>query len=65
MEVVIEVSVTAFFWIEKIRVNAEYDIFGYHPTQAEIIAVLLFLIGRAPCLAQCLKSKHLLRTNLS
>ncbi len=33
------------FWIEKIRVNAEYDIFGYHPTQAEIIAVLLFLIG--------------------
>lgn len=33
------------FWIEKIRVNAEYDIMGYHPTQAEIIAVLLFLIG--------------------
>lgn len=33
------------FWIEKIRVNAEYDIFGFHPTQAEIIAVLLFLIG--------------------
>jgi len=35
------------FWIEKIRVNAEYDIFGFHPTQAEIIAVLLFLIGSA------------------
>ncbi|MEM6316593.1 MAG: prolipoprotein diacylglyceryl transferase family protein [Bacteroidota bacterium] len=33
------------FWIEKIRVNAEYDIWGFHPTQAEIIAVLLFLIG--------------------
>jgi len=33
------------FRIEKIRVNAEYDIFGFHPTQAEIIAVLLFLIG--------------------
>ncbi len=33
------------FWIEKIRVNAKYDIFGFHPTQAEIIAVLLFLTG--------------------
>ena len=33
------------FWIEKIRVNSEYDIWGFHPTQAEIIAVLLFLIG--------------------
>jgi len=33
------------FWIEKIRVNAEYDIWGFHPTQAEIIAVALFLIG--------------------
>lgn len=33
------------FWIEKIRVNAEYDIFGFHPTQAEIIAVIIFLIG--------------------
>ena len=33
------------FWIEKIRVNAEYDIWGFHPTQAEIIAVLLFLGG--------------------
>ena len=33
------------FWIEKIRVNAKYDIFGFNPTQAEIIAVALFLIG--------------------
>ena len=33
------------YWIEKIRVNARYDIFGYHPTQAEIIAVLFFVTG--------------------
>jgi prolipoprotein diacylglyceryl transferase len=33
------------YWIEKIRVNSRYDIFGFHPTQAEIIAVLLFLTG--------------------
>ena len=33
------------FWIEKIRVNAKYDILGFQPTQAEVIAVLLFLIG--------------------
>ena len=33
------------YWIEKIRVNSRYDIFGYHPTQAEIIAVLFFLVG--------------------
>lgn len=33
------------YWIEKIRVNSRYDIWGYHPTQAEIIAVLFFLTG--------------------
>jgi len=33
------------YWIEKIRVNSRYDIFGYHPTQAEIIAVLFFVAG--------------------
>jgi len=33
------------YWIEKIRVNARYDIFGFQPTQAEIIAVLFFLTG--------------------
>jgi prolipoprotein diacylglyceryltransferase len=33
------------FWIEKIRVNATYDIFGYAVTQAEIIAVLMFIGG--------------------
>lgn len=33
------------FWIEKIRVNATYDIFGKAVTQAEIISVLLFVGG--------------------
>lgn len=33
------------FWIEKIRVNATYDLFGFAPTQAEIISVLMFLGG--------------------
>lgn len=33
------------FFIEKIRVNNTYDIFGFHPTQAEIISTLLFLGG--------------------
>jgi phosphatidylglycerol---prolipoprotein diacylglyceryl transferase len=29
------------FFIEKIRVNTRYSIFGFHPTQAEIISTLL------------------------
>ncbi|MBI4930818.1 MAG: prolipoprotein diacylglyceryl transferase [Bacteroidetes bacterium] len=33
------------FFIEKIRVNNKYDIFGMQITQAEIIAVVLFLLG--------------------
>jgi phosphatidylglycerol:prolipoprotein diacylglycerol transferase len=33
------------FWIEKIRVNATYDIFGKAVTQAEIISVLMFVGG--------------------
>lgn len=33
------------FFIEKIRVNTTYTIFGYHPTQAEIISSLLFISG--------------------
>jgi phosphatidylglycerol:prolipoprotein diacylglycerol transferase len=33
------------FFIEKIRVNTKYDIFGFHPTQAEIISFLLVLAG--------------------
>ncbi|MBD0332406.1 MAG: prolipoprotein diacylglyceryl transferase [Chitinophagaceae bacterium] len=33
------------FFIEKIRVNVRMDIFGLHPTQAELISVLLIIIG--------------------
>jgi prolipoprotein diacylglyceryltransferase len=33
------------FFIEKIRVNIRLDIFGLHPTQAEVISSLLFLSG--------------------
>jgi phosphatidylglycerol---prolipoprotein diacylglyceryl transferase len=33
------------FFIEKIRVNETYDIFGFHPTQAEIISVGLIILG--------------------
>jgi prolipoprotein diacylglyceryltransferase len=33
------------FWIEKIRVNATYELMGNAATQAEIIAVLLFASG--------------------
>jgi len=35
------------FFIEKIRVNTKYDIFGFHPTQAEVISTLLFITGMA------------------
>ena len=33
------------FFIEKIRVNTRLNIFGFHPTQAEVISSLLFLAG--------------------
>lgn len=33
------------FFVEKIRVNSKYDIFGFHPTQAEIISSLLIITG--------------------
>ncbi|MDF1672423.1 MAG: prolipoprotein diacylglyceryl transferase [Vicingaceae bacterium] len=33
------------FFIEKIRINSNYNIFGIEATQAEIIAVLLFIMG--------------------
>lgn len=33
------------FLIEKIRVNSTYSILGFHPTQAELIAVFLILAG--------------------
>ncbi len=33
------------FFIEKIRVNTRLNIFGFQPTQAEVISSLLFLTG--------------------
>jgi prolipoprotein diacylglyceryltransferase len=33
------------FFIEKIRVNSKYDIFGLHPTQAELISAGLVISG--------------------
>ncbi|MBL7722049.1 MAG: prolipoprotein diacylglyceryl transferase, partial [Chitinophagaceae bacterium] len=33
------------FFIEKIRVNTRINIFGFQPTQAEVISSLLFLSG--------------------
>ncbi|OPZ98819.1 MAG: Prolipoprotein diacylglyceryl transferase [Bacteroidetes bacterium ADurb.Bin408] len=36
---------TERFFVEKIRVNEVYHIFGRNITQAEIISVILFLIG--------------------
>lgn len=33
------------FLIELIRVNVKYELFGLHPTQAEIIAPIFFLAG--------------------
>ncbi len=38
------------FFIEKIRVNIKYSNFGIEYTQAELIAVVLVLIGIAGCL---------------
>ncbi|TWV99982.1 prolipoprotein diacylglyceryl transferase [Chitinophaga pinensis] len=42
------------FFIEKIRVNTKYDIFGFHPTQAEIISSLM-VIGGAGLIWYCRK----------
>jgi len=39
------------FWIEKIRVNPEYTHLGVTYTQAELISVVLFLIGVAGAVA--------------
>lgn len=33
------------FLVEKIRVNTTYTIFGFHPTQAELISSLLMIVG--------------------
>jgi phosphatidylglycerol:prolipoprotein diacylglycerol transferase len=33
------------FFIEKIRLNTQYELFGFHPTQAELISSFLMLTG--------------------
>lgn len=33
------------FWIEKIRVNPRFELLGLHPTQAEIISIVLMAAG--------------------
>jgi prolipoprotein diacylglyceryltransferase len=33
------------FFVEKIRVNNQMDLFGLHPTQAEVISACLVLTG--------------------
>jgi prolipoprotein diacylglyceryltransferase len=33
------------FFIEKIRVDTRYSIFGFHPTQAELISSALVIAG--------------------
>lgn len=33
------------FFVEKIRVNTKYNIFGFHPTQAELISAGLVIAG--------------------
>jgi Prolipoprotein diacylglyceryltransferase len=45
------------FCIELIRVNAVYNIFGYHPTQAEIVSVLLVITGLIIILLRSSKAK--------
>lgn len=49
------------FLIEKIRVNTLQNLFGFHPTQAEIISTLLMIAGIALYLVapRLLKSKFL------
>ena len=44
------------FFIEKIRVNVTYDFLPFQPTQAEIISLLLFIVGVAGVI--WLKKKH-------
>ncbi len=45
------------FFIEKIRINTTYNIFGHHITQAEIISTALFLGGLIGAILVYQKSK--------
>ena len=47
------------FAVELIRVNNTYTIFGFHPTQAEIISFLLFLTGLCFIIIQMKRTKRL------
>lgn len=46
------------FFIETIRVNNRMDLFGLHPTQAEVIAVGLVLVGIALWIYLVQRQKH-------
>ena len=46
------------FFIEKIRVNAVYNLFGFQPTQAEIISVFSILFGIGLCVWTFRKGKR-------
>ena len=46
------------FLVEKIRVNTTYTIFGFHPTQAEIISTLLFIAGASLIIIQRKRAKN-------
>ncbi len=48
------------FFVEQIRVNTKYDIFGFQPTQAELIAVALVVAGAA--IYYFMKKKHMAKS---
>lgn len=50
------------FFIEKIRVNNRLNIFGFHPTQAEVISTLLFASGVVLWFYLKKRSKHATKT---
>jgi prolipoprotein diacylglyceryl transferase len=45
------------FFVEKIRVNTRLNLFGFQPTQAELISTLLFVAGLAIWIVLYRKSK--------
>ena len=45
------------FFIEKIRINPDYNIFGMKATQAELIAIVLFLVGVASAFYVLIRNK--------
>lgn len=51
------------FMIEKIRVNTRMNLFGFQPTQAEVISTLLFLSGLLIWIILYRKSKSTITTS--